>query len=155
MRYLFAVSFFGLLFSSCKKDKFTTEPQISFVSVSPNAVDVTVPNASPAKVNFEITDGDGDIGFTDGKDTAFIYLKSLLTNTVDSVYFPDLSTVSGKNFKSVVTASLEKVTKCKSRPGNPPPLHTDTLYFEIYVKDFAKHKSNVIKTNDPVFFRCF
>ncbi len=34
--------------------------------------------------------------------------------------------------------------------GRPRPF-VDTLYFEVYVTDFAKNKSNVIKTDKPVY----
>jgi len=153
MRYLIASAFFVFLFTSCKKDNFTTVPQISFESIDPNSVDVAVLNGAPARVNFEVRDSEGDVGFNDGTDTAFIYMKNLLTNLEDSVIFPDLSSVASKNFKAVVSASLEKVTKCRSLPNNA--LHTDTIYYEIYIKDFKKNKSNVIRTTDPVFFRCF
>jgi hypothetical protein len=155
MRYFVAVAALTLIFISCKKDKYTTAPQITYKSVSPNAVDVTILNGAAARVNFEITDGEGDLGFSQGKDTAFIYMKNLLTNLEDSIIFPDLRSISKSDFKATVSASLEKVTKCRSLPGNPPPLHTDTIYYEIYVKDFAKNKSNVITTAEPVFFRCF
>ena len=56
------------------------------------------------------------------------------------------------NFKADVDFVTSKVFKCKSLPGFP--LHTDTLYFQVYVKDFAKNKSNVIITGDPVYYTC-
>lgn len=156
MRYIAAVAFFVVVLASCKKDDFNTVPQITYKSIENNFVDGTAvsgstSDAAHANVVFEITDAEGDFGIT-SKDTAFIYVKSLLTNDVDSMVFPDLSTVSKKNFKFNATASLEKVTKCKSLPSNA--VHTDTVYYEIYVKDYKKNKSNVIKTGDPVYFKC-
>jgi hypothetical protein len=142
-----------LFLTACKKDKFTTVPQITFKSISPT--DITIGTTSPDPVvTIHITDAEGDIGIT-AKDTAFIYMKNLLTNHFDSVAFPDLQAAAKSKFEADVDITLSKVFKCKSLPGNPPPIHTDILYFEIYVKDFAKNKSNVIKTDQPVFYTCF
>ena len=66
--------------------------------------------------------------------------------------FPDLQTAGTSNFKADVIVSISKVLECKPIPGGG--LHTDTLYFDIYVRDFAKNKSNVITTGDPIFFNC-
>ncbi len=153
MRYTLLLAMIAVLFTACKKDKFTTVPQIKYKSVNPNAVDLTPSSVVPV-LTIHVTDAEGDLGIN-SKDTAWIYMKNLLTNTFDSLAFPDLQNVSKSNFEADVDITLSKVIKCKSLPGNPPPLHTDILYFEIYVKDFAKNKSNVIKTDDPVYFTCF
>jgi len=136
---------------SCKKDKFTTAPQIDFKSVSPNATSIELGSAIP-NITFSITDKEGDIGFDNGTDTAFIFLKNNLTGKFDSLQFPDLQSAGKSNFKADVTVSISSVLECKSRPGGA--LHTDTLYFDIYVKDFDNNKSNVVTTSNPVFFTC-
>ena len=152
MRYSLLFTLVILFFTACKKDKFTTTPQIKFEKLSHNAVDLLPTSATPI-VTFSITDAEGDLGIN-SKDTAYIYMKNLLTNTFDSVPFPDLQTAGKSNFKANVDVTITKVIKCKSLPGNPPPLHIDTLYFEFYVKDFAKNKSNVFTTPQPVYFTC-
>ena len=62
---------------------------------------------------------------------------------------PDLSTVAGKNFQANIEITLRSsiILEGSSRPSPK----TDTIYYEVYMKDFAKNKSNVIRTNDPVF----
>ena len=150
MRYSLVFTIAIFLLSACKKDKFTTAPQIEFKSISPDVVDNT--SATPI-LTIHITDAEGDLGIN-AKDTAFIYLKNLLTNTFDSLRFPDLQAVAKSNFKADVDIDITKVLRCKSLPGNPPPLHTDILYFQVYVKDFAKNKSNVIVTDKPVYYIC-
>ena len=154
MRYSLLFTIAILFFAACKKDKFTTVPQIKFEKLSHNAVDLSINSATPV-ITLSITDAEGDLGIIKGKDTAFIYMKNLLTNTFDSVPFPDLSAAAKSNFKADIDVTITKVLKCKSLPGTPPPLHTDTLYFEFYIKDFAKNKSNVIVTPEPVYFTCF
>jgi hypothetical protein len=152
MRYCLILTIGILFFTACKKDKYTTEPQIKFKSISPTTV-VGGTNVPAPILKINITDAEGDIGII-GSDTAFIYMKNLLTKDFDSLPFPDLRNVASKKFIADVEINTASVFKCKSLPGNPPPLHTDTLYFEIYVKDFAKNKSNVITTEYPVYFTC-
>jgi hypothetical protein len=151
MRYTFLFTIAILLITACKKDKFTTTPQIGFKKLSHNAVDLSPTSAVPV-VTLSITDAEGDLGIT-ATDTAFIYMKNLLTNDFDSLPFPDLQSAGKSNFKADIDVTITKVLKCKSLPGFP--LHTDTLYFEFYVKDFAKNKSNVVTTPEPVYFTCF
>jgi hypothetical protein len=103
-------------------------------------------------ITFSITDKEGDIGFKNGTDTAFIYLKNNLTGKSDSLPFPDLQAAGKNNFKADVTVSIASVLECKSLPGGA--LHTDTLYFDVYVRDFERNKSNIITTSDPVYFSC-
>jgi len=150
MRYTLILAIVILVFTACKKDKFTTEPQIKYKSINPNAVDLLPTSVVPV-LTISITDAEGDIGITT-KDTAWIYMKNILTGTFDSLPFPK-ELPSKKNFQADVDITISKVLKCKSQPGNP--LHTDILFFEVYVKDFAKNKSNVITTTDPVYFTCF
>lgn len=138
---------------SCKKDKFTTAPQLEYVSLRNNAVDSRDFTPVYPVLTFRVTDAEGDLGYKVGVDTAFIYIKSLLTGFSDSLAFPDLETAGKSSFEADVEVDLQRFIKCKSLPGTP--LHTDTLFFEIYVKDFEKNKSNVIKSADPVFFTCF
>lgn len=150
MRYSLLFTMAILFFTACKKDKYTTVPQIKYEKMSHNAVDQLPTSAVPV-FTLSITDAEGDLGFS-GQDTAYVYMTSLLTGTFDSIPFPNLQAASKSNFKAEIEFSIDKVLKCRSLPGNP--LHTDTLFFEFYVKDFAKNKSNVITTPEPVYFIC-
>lgn len=151
MRTLFIIACSILLFSACKKDKYTTQPQISYKSVDPNFTSTDI-NAVIPTITIHVTDAEGDLGLKNGTDTSFIYLKNNLTGKSDSLPFPDINLSAKKKFEADVVVSIAKVLECKSLPNNE--LHTDTLYFDIYVKDFAKNKSNIITTGDPIFFSC-
>lgn len=140
-----------VLFTGCKKDKYTTEPQIKYKSVSPNFTSIDLGAVIP-DITFSVTDLEGDLGLKAGRDTSFIYLRNILTGKSDSLPFPDLKLSAGRRFEGDVTVSINKVLECKSLPSGA--LHTDTLFFEIYVRDFAKNKSNVVTTGDPVYFNC-
>ncbi|MBK8608685.1 MAG: hypothetical protein IPL84_01680 [Chitinophagaceae bacterium] len=147
MRYSLLITMIILFFAGCKKDKYTTAPQISYKSVSPTVVDQ---NSQSLTLTIDITDAEGDLGIT-GSDTAFIYIKNLLNGAFDSLRFPDLQAgIAKNNFKADVEIDLSRARVFSCTPGP----HTDTLFFEIYVTDFAKNKSNVIITGDAVYFKC-
>jgi len=149
MRITIVIALLAFFFSACKKDNFTTAPQIKYKSVNPNFTSINIGSITPT-ITFHITDAEGDIGFKGGADIAFIYRKNILTGDTDSLPFPDLQTAAQSNFEADV--EVKALLRCRPIPSGQ--LHIDTLYFEIYVKDFAKNKSNVITTSDPVYFNC-
>ncbi len=150
MRYVLLLVSVFVVCAACKKDKFTTAPQIKYKSLSHNLVDLSPTSAVPV-FTLHITDAEGDLGVSPNE-VSYVYMKNLLTNTFDSVPFPDLQSAAKKNFEADIDVTIDRVLRCKPRPGNV--LHTDTLYFEFYVKDFAKNKSNVVSTPEPVYFIC-
>lgn len=150
MRYslLFATAI--LIFTSCKKDKYTTAPQIEFKSINPNTAFSNIPcnfQDGPT-LTLHVTDAEGDLGYIERSDTAFVFIKNLLTNNIDSVRFPDIRNASVKNFSADVDINICNYLRASTRPRPK----TDTLYFEVYVRDFAKNVSNKITTADPVYF---
>ncbi len=151
MRYslLFAIAI--LVFTACKKDKYTTAPQIEYKSINPNSALSTNNNCNiPDKpvLTIHVTDAEGDLGFIDHSDTAYVFVKNLVTNKLDSVMFTDIGAGAVKHFNADVEVSL-----CRFLAGSTRPTpKTDTLYFEVYVRDFAKNVSNTITTKDPVYY---
>jgi hypothetical protein len=150
MRYtlLFTIAILGL--TACKKDKYTSAPQIEFKSINPNTA---FSNFSCAfqdipVLTIHVTDAEGDLGFINGKDTSYVFIKNLLNNKLDSVQLPDLLNAAVKNFSADIDISLCDFLAASTRPSPK----TDTLYFEVYIRDFAKQVSNTIRTADPVFY---
>ena len=143
MRTTFILAVFILILSACKKDKFTTAPQISYKSISPS--DISYLTTEAPILTFSITDAEGDLD-----NTAFIYIKNKLTNRFDSLPFPDIRSSSKTDFKADVEVKLNVGHNC-----TPVSNVTDSIYYEVYVKDAAKNKSNIITTPDPLLFRCF
>ena len=136
---------------SCNKNKYTTAPQIKFKSITPSFSQLNTNVLESPILTIEVTDAEGDIGFKDGKDTSYVYVKNLTVPPfrLDSLQFPKtLSAIAGKDFKADVDIAVRSLLA--SAGGTPP--FADTLYFEVYVKDFAKHKSNVIRTDKPLLF---
>ena len=152
MRFTLVLVILVLAIVGCKKDKFTTAPQIRFLSVDPNYArsDLTPSQSYLApKITLEITDAEGDFGYRENTDTSLVYLKNLKTDLLDSLIFPDIRLSGTKNFKAEIEVNLFKTLRCLI-----PGPRVDTLYYEVYITDFAGNKSNVITTDQPVFFEC-
>ena len=155
MKNSFFILFLLVIVASCKKDKFTTVPQIKFVSISPITAQSDINNSTRTLapvLTFKITDSEGDFGSADPKDSSMIYVKHLLTNSVDSFKFPDLANAAKSDFEAEVSINLFEALDCLS-PGPPRP-RTDTVYYEFYVLDAKKNKSNIVRTDKPLFYRC-
>ena len=151
MRYSLLFTIAILFFTACKKDKYTTAPQISFKSFSPaEGSNYTTFNDQPVMI-LEVTDAEGDLGNISSTEQSKVYIKNMLTNKEDSLVFPDLSSISKSNFKVNIEIGLRSVLGGRSLPTSQRP-YQDTLHFEVYVKDFAKNKSNVILTDKQFIY---
>ena len=152
-----SILFLTVVLMSCKKDKYTTAPQISFISLSPDYFNsINLYNSGPV-LSLQLTDAEGDLGLRSYEDTCFVYVKNLsvpkITDSVpfyetDSIPFPDLSGIaSPKNMNVRMDVELRNI-RYSDNPNRP---FTDTIFFEVYVKDFAGNKSNLIKTPTPLY----
>lgn len=150
MRYIFFIGFLLLVFTACKKNKFTTVPQISFKSVKPNTAFSNIPvnQQNIPVLTIHVTDAEGDLGFKAGTDTSYAVIKNLTTGKIDSLRLPDIMQAGTKNFEGDIAITLSSFLGGSTRPRPK----TDTLYYEVYIKDFAKNKSNTIRTDDPVYY---
>ena len=151
MRYILPLFTVVVFFLGCKKDKFTTVPQISFKSFSPNVWNANSVVSPGPMLIIQLTDAEGDFGFNDNKDTSYVYVKNVSISPfdIDSLKFPVLTNAGKKDFNAELSFDLRQARGILR--GTGIPRRTDTLYFEVYVKDFAKNKSNVIKTSKPFY----
>jgi hypothetical protein len=152
MRRFLMILLAGMFLLSCNKDKFTSAPQITFKSLAPNTwwsdtIDLT--QTLGPRLTVKLTDAEGDLGFNSG-DTAFFYVKNLTIPTaeLDSFIFPDLTSARHKNMDVEVEVLL---TNALTTSNQPSP-YTDTLFYEVYVKDFAGNKSNVLALPQPIYY---
>lgn len=154
MKFIVTIFITTIIFTSCSKDKFTTEPQIKFEKISPNSFSSSFnqlyKNSAP-KLTFKLTDEEGDVGIKNDTVYSKVFVKNLNTNDIDSMKFPSLGSYTAKRFEGEVTINLFDFLSCASGGVRP---RTDTTYFEVYVTDFANNKSNVLKTSDPVYYTC-
>lgn len=151
MRYslLFAIAI--LFFTACKKDKYTTAPQIVFKSFNPAEGSNYSTIANQPKMVLEVTDAEGDLGNISSTEVSKVFIKNMLTNKEDSMVFPDIRSISQSNFKAQIDIGLKSVLGGRNLPTNQRP-YQDTLRFEVYVVDFAKNKSNVILTDKQFIY---
>ena len=155
MRYIVLSAAVLMLFISCNKDKYTSAPQIKFKSITPAFEYGVTQLGDGPKLTLEVTDAEGDLGFEVGKDSSYVFIKCLKAPfKSDSFRFP--AAVNGivtKNFKADVSIDLQGDGFNGGGVLNPPATgQTDTLYFEVYVKDLKKNKSNVIQTPEPLYY---
>jgi hypothetical protein len=151
MRYTLSFALCLLFFTACNKDKYTTAPQIRYKSLIPNLVNKNLVFQAMPVLKIEVTDAEGDLGLT-RSDTARIFIKNLVTGKIDStLMLPDLSGAANKNFKGDIDINFD--TNIILEGTTRPSPKTDTIRYEIYIKDFAKNKSNVLTIPDPLFVK--
>jgi hypothetical protein len=151
MRNTIIILVICLIAASCGKDKFTSAPQLKFKSVSPNTIrsDAFPDDPNMPYINMKVTDKEGDFG-----DTAYVHVKTFINGVphylLHSFKMPDISTIAEKNFEADIRINSHDLLRGDSTRTQRP--RVDTLTFEIYLEDFAKNKSNVIVTTDPLFY---
>ncbi len=131
---------------ACNKNNYNTTPTLRLKSVG-NKV---VPFGGFLRVEFEVTDKEGDIS-----DTLYfkkIRLNKLTTTTVrDSLAFqiPQASTTKD----GFVELNLQYQNHLISaiNPGNPP--RNDTLNLQFTIRDKAKNRSETVTVDKVVIIR--
>jgi hypothetical protein len=142
------------LFASCvkKPGSYPPEPQIYYQSTRPNIVNIK-DTAAGVKIELKFTDGDGDIG----RDPNFVIQSVFLRDSRDtntsveytfSQPFPFIEESmrpTDGGLEGFITLSLSKgffpTDSLHSALGK------DTMHWDIFIKDEAGHKSNVISTD--------
>jgi hypothetical protein len=137
----------AFLVSSCNKDKFTTKPQLTLKSISPNPL----PNNSIIQFDIQFTDKEGDIG------------DSLFMNRISRVCPSNVVfNLSGPLPKFTTTSYQEGIFEIKyayNLNGTGLPIITscsnrnDTSIFRIWLKDKAGNSSDTLVTPPVVFLR--
>jgi hypothetical protein len=146
-KWMFLLVTIGLM--SCEKDKFTTEPQIKYISLTPNSWASDNTNLIGPKLRFQLTDREGDFGWkADAPSYVYIRLSRDSTEPYDSLRFPAMQLADPSNLDAQVEVDI---TNALPPPHFPRPF-MDTLYFDVYVKDRANHVSNILRTPEPFFY---
>lgn len=125
---------------ACNKDKFQTVPQIQFLSLNPTEWSRANNNLNAGpRLSIRLTDAEGDFGGS-GNLRSYIYLRDTASsiNRIDSFAFPDIPVTNQKNMDIELDFRMIDVLRPASITG------FDTFYFQVYVKDFANNKSNVL-----------
>lgn len=168
MRMLIGLLCLAFTIYSCEKGGSESAPKLEFSDLQPNYLSrafleslnqTTKNNAS--KLTLKLEDRDGDLGFLPGKDTSMIYLTYYTdngdTSQLDSLDLPDLRVISGKSLKADLVINLYRTLVLSEICSNPGQDSLVSLFYQVYVKDFAGNKSNVIDTrnyNAPLVCSC-
>jgi len=144
--FLVLIVFFMI---SCNKDKFTSEPIITYSSITPNSWSSDNTSINGPLLKFQLTDLEGDFGFQDTS-VSYVYVRNVADSLspFDSIPFPPIDIADKKNLNVEVSVDLGNILP----PAHITRPYTDTLFFEVYVRDFANHKSNVIRNGNPLYF---
>jgi hypothetical protein len=135
--------------AACNKDKFTTVPQIKFISLTPNSWSSDNTSISGPKLKFQITDREGDLGWqNDAPSYVYIRLSRDTTEPYDSLRFPAIQLADPTNLNAEVEVDIAEALP----PPHSPRPFMDTVYFDVYVKDRANNKSNILRTPEPFFY---
>jgi len=143
------ITVFSAFLMSCNKDTYTSAPTITYLSITPNTWYSDNPSINGPLLKFQLTDLEGDFGFQDTS-VSYVYIRNVADSLspFDSIPFPPIDIADKKNLNVEVSVDLGNILP----PASPVRPNTDTLYFEAFVRDFAKNKSNVIVTGNPLYF---
>jgi hypothetical protein len=155
MKYLFILIAVFIVFNGCKKSDGNSAPVIKFKSITSQYNSSST--SQPLYLTIKVKDEDGDLGML-GNDSSLIFVKNI-TNPpfkIDSFLLPsNVPTAGIKNIEFELETNIAKNSSNGSSvlgPRRTPNQAVDTMYFEVYVKDFKKNKSNVLKTSDPLYY---
>jgi hypothetical protein len=156
MKNIFFIAAVIALFSACTAaPDFSLVPEINFISMSRNTMKQSKFPTDSIRVVFGFKDGDGDINI---KDTANVFIFDKRQNALQEQYVvPMIPKIgSNKGVSGEITVTIH--TTCCLPPNGKPceklsDFPKDSLVYQIYMKDKAGNKSNVIETK-PIFIEC-
>jgi len=146
---LFAVSALFFLGACKKEEKFPVEPKLEFKSLEKF---LNVSGLDSIELTLAFTDGDGDIG-TEDKDTVTRDVFATLFELKNGVFTP----FNGATPLTFRIPYLEPQGNNTSIKGDLKLIMdynllqpNDTIRYEVYIMDRARHKSNTITTTEII-----
>jgi hypothetical protein len=144
---LFAVSILGC----AQKEEFPIEPTLQYIGASKNKMKQSPILKDTVFLKLAFTDGDGDIGYLDGINRVFdLIITDKRTGKIyDQFIVPSLPQKGVNNgIKGTMDITLF-TTCCILQPCDPFENQPDEkLPLEIYLKDRAGNKSNVVQIDN-------
>lgn len=137
-----------LLYFGCKKDTYTTKPQISVKSINKTKL-----NLGDALIfQIEFTDKEGDV-----QDTLWIQKVSRVCHSTPGVDFVSVNRVPNfdpiSNLKGIFEIGYSYGVSGEYKIMNGCPNKNDTCYFVFWMKDKANNKSDTITTENIVLLK--
>lgn len=145
MRNVLIIAIISLIAVSCnKKTKYSNIPKLQFDKLSHN----TVQAGSDEKIliSFLFEDGDGNIGFG----TPNLYLKDSRDTVIYTYNIPNIPDKFNpeSGLKGIIQVQFEAAFLLLR--SDTAHVETDTLTWDIYMKDKAGNKSNTITTSSLI-----
>ena len=148
MRNLFILAILSLLLFSCnKKHSYSNTPKITFDRLSQNTTQAGSQDIIYIRFLFE--DGDGNIGFG----TNNLFLKDSRDTVFQNYKIPDIP--SKFNPEDGLKGSIQVSYEAAFLLLRSDSLHqeSDTLTWDIYMKDQAGNESNTITTSPLILIK--
>jgi hypothetical protein len=148
-----------LTFYTCvKPPDYSIEPKIEFIGLSKNTMrQGEFGREDSLYLFFSFTDGDGDLGGVGkDKDSLNISIIDKRTNQLSERFrIPQIPEQGAGNGISGEIRVLLYTTCCNVLPSCSPSTKKpiDTLSYDIFIKDRAGNKSNVVQTS-PILLQC-
>ncbi|MDR3679416.1 MAG: hypothetical protein P4L41_05575 [Flavipsychrobacter sp.] len=142
----------ALIFASCTKNTLSKIPQISLAGFIGDSL--IAGSADTVSIYISFTDGDADLGVNPNNTQGYydIYLKDSRYDTgYVGYFFPTIdpsAEVSSKGLSGTILFQ-QPAALLHTRPDSLHMKYGDTLNYEIYIEDRARHQSNHITT--PTF----
>ncbi|MBK6699054.1 MAG: hypothetical protein IPG55_03985 [Saprospiraceae bacterium] len=149
---------FTLMWSCQSTDDFSIIPSIKYVSVTKSSLVQGDLNQDSLWLTFSFQDGDGDLAYSaNGSEKDIFLYDKRLGLLLDSYKIPELSNTNGNSLEGSMQILIyttcclfkDNIPPCSA----PPQYPTDTLLFELYIKDRAGHESNRI-TSQAILLYC-
>lgn len=145
-----------MFFLSCSEaPDFTDEPQIEFLSISRTVLPQGTSGEEFTQVTIGFSDGDGDLGDEEELNLFFVDLRDSFETEFGIPLIPEEG--AGNGITGEISVRLP--TSCCIFPNEQPPctpsdmFPTDTVVYEVYLKDRAENLSNRI-TLPPITLLC-
>lgn len=143
MRYTLLFSILILLFTSCKKQNYSSTPSIKFESVSTTQLQ----RNQTIKFTFSFTDAEGDI-------LDSVYVQELVPNCQASNVeglFPIPTFPSSKNQKGTIDVTLGYNVNNYANIS-PQCSQNDTAVFRFALRDQANHVSDTVSSPKIIIY---
>jgi hypothetical protein len=120
-------------------------PKIGFVRMSKNTMKQGDGLNDSLRLILSFEDGDGDIGSSDSINV-FLYDTRQPNASPEIARMPFVPEAGAKNGISGEISLLVYTTCCLPTCNSPLNKAMDSLYFDVFIKDRAGNKSNVVRT---------
>lgn len=141
MRYTVLFSIIILFLFSCKKDKYTTVPQLKYKSVNTKALN----RGEVLRFTLSFTDAEGDL-IADSSLLVKKVVARCAGSSFDQYYrIPDFATSKDQSGEIIVTYNYNDI--------GPQCNRNDTAVFKFILRDKAKNKSDTAVSDQIIIYR--